>query len=69
MEASEAEDRLLQDLFAPRPYNTLSRPVRDHTHSVQVTFGLNLLQIVDIVRTLALMPLPSPVFNTTVLGD
>ena len=51
MEASKAEDRLLHDLFTTRgPYNTLSRPVDDHTHTVQVTFGLNLLQIVDIVR-------------------
>lgn len=41
---------LLKHLFEDQPYNVLERPVMDESSSVNVTFGLTLQQIIDVVR-------------------
>lgn len=45
---SEDEERLVRDLF--RDYNKLIRPVETMNETVVVTFGLNFIQLINIVR-------------------
>lgn len=42
------EKRLLNDLLDP--YNTLERPVANESEPLQLSFGLMLMQIIDVVR-------------------
>ena len=51
MEASDAEDRLLNALFTAHPYNTRTRPVQNHSDTVEVKFGVAIRQLVNIVRS------------------
>jgi len=46
--ACDDEDRLLNTLFTPR-YNTFSRPVKKHTDVLDVSFGVAIRQIVQVV--------------------
>lgn len=41
------EKRLLHDLLDP--YNTLERPVVNESDPLQISFGLTLMQIIDVV--------------------
>lgn len=41
------EKRLLHDLLDP--YNTLERPVLNESDPLQLSFGLTLMQIIDVV--------------------
>ncbi|XP_015376454.1 PREDICTED: neuronal acetylcholine receptor subunit alpha-7-like, partial [Diuraphis noxia] len=41
------EKRLLNDLLDP--YNTLERPVANESEPLQLSFGLMLMQIIDVV--------------------
>lgn len=43
------EKRLLNDLLDP--YNTLERPVANESEPLQLSFGLMLMQIIDVVST------------------
>jgi len=43
------EKRLLHDLLDP--YNTLERPVLNESDPLQLSFGLTLMQIIDVVST------------------
>lgn len=45
---SEDEERLVRDLF--RDYNKLIRPVESMNETVQVEFGLNFIQLINVVR-------------------
>ena len=44
------EKRLLHDLLDP--YNTLERPVVNESDPLQISFGLTLMQIIDVVSLL-----------------
>lgn len=44
----EDETRLVEDLF--RDYNKVVRPVEDHRDAVIVTVGLQLIQLISVVR-------------------
>lgn len=46
----EHEARLINDILDPESYNPLARPAHMENESLQVEFGLTLLQIVDVVR-------------------
>ena len=46
--ASEAEERLFNDLFSG--YNRLIRPVKNNTETLVVEFGLTMSQLIDVVR-------------------
>ena len=48
------EEKLIQDLF--EVYEPLSRPVSKENESLEVDFGLSLLQIVNVVRSMAPVP-------------
>ena len=45
--ASEAEERLFNDLF--NGYNRLIRPVENNTERLSVEFGLTMSQLIDVV--------------------
>lgn len=45
--AGHNEKRLLHDLLDP--YNTLERPVVNESDPLQISFGLTLMQIIDVV--------------------
>ena len=47
----ENEKRLLEYLLAPHRYNLLERPVANEKETLHVSFGLTLMQIIDVVRT------------------
>lgn len=46
------EKRLLHDLLDP--YNTLERPVVNESDPLQISFGLTLMQIIDVVSIVLL---------------
>lgn len=69
---SEHETRLVAKLF--KNYNNVVRPVEDHRQAVEVTVGLQLIQLISVVRpacsgfptaptplTLELLPLGFPI--------
>ena len=45
---SEHETRLVAKLF--EDYNSVVRPVEDHRQAVEVTVGLQLIQLINVVR-------------------
>lgn len=45
---SEHETRLVGKLF--ENYNSVVRPVEDHRQAVEVTVGLQLIQLINVVR-------------------
>lgn len=45
---SEHETRLVAKLF--EQYNSVVRPVEDHRQAVEVTVGLQLIQLINVVR-------------------
>ena len=45
---SEHETRLVAKLF--ENYNSVVRPVEDHRKAVEVTVGLQLIQLINVVR-------------------
>jgi hypothetical protein len=47
--AGDNEKRLLHDLLDS--YNTLERPVVNESDPLQLSFGLTLMQIIDVVST------------------
>ena len=47
---SKGENHLLEDLFSATRYNKRVRPVRRSEEVVNVTFGLVVREIVDLVR-------------------
>jgi len=49
VEGGPNEKKLLDDLLAP--YNILERPVASENETLQVSFGLTLMQIIDVVST------------------
>lgn len=63
---SEHETRLVAKLF--EDYNSVVRPVEDHRQVVEVTVGLQLIQLINVVRRqhvglpipLTLGPVPWP---------
>lgn len=46
---SEHETRLVENLF--KDYNRVVRPVEDHRQAVEVTVGLQLIQLISVVRS------------------
>lgn len=46
---SEHETRLVAKLF--EGYNSVVRPVEDHRQAVEVTVGLQLIQLINVVRS------------------
>lgn len=46
---SEDEERLVRDLF--RDYNKLIRPVERMNETVDVSFGLSFIQLINVVST------------------
>ena len=44
------EKRLLHHLLDK--YNTLERPVANESEPIQISFGITLMQIIDVVRTI-----------------
>lgn len=46
--SSEHETRLVAKLF--EQYNSVVRPVEDHRQAVEVTVGLQLIQLINVVR-------------------
>lgn len=50
VEGGPNERKLLDDLLVP--YHVLERPVPIENETLQVSFGLTLMQIIDVVRTL-----------------
>jgi hypothetical protein len=48
VEGGPNERKLLDDLLLP--YNILERPVASENETLQVSFGLTLMQIIDVVR-------------------
>lgn len=56
---SEHETRLVAKLF--EDYNSVVRPVEDHRQAVEVTVGLQLIQLINVVRRPhAGLPIPLP---------
>ena len=49
---SEDEVRLVEYLFDRQGYNPLIRPVRNLTEKVNVKFGLAMIQLINVVRTI-----------------
>lgn len=47
--ASVGEKRLSHDLFVTREYDRLIRPVENYTQSVNVSFNMELFQLIRIV--------------------
>jgi len=46
----EHEKKLLSELLATENYNILERPVANEKETLRVSFGLTLMQIIDVVR-------------------
>ena len=46
---SEAQERLIKELFLSRNYDAMSRPVTDLRHNVTIGFGLTLNILVFVV--------------------
>lgn len=55
---SEHETRLVAKLF--EQYNRAVRPVEDHRQAVEVTVGLQLIQLINVVRQRARAPTATP---------
>lgn len=55
---SEHETRLVAKLFDQ--YNRVVRPVEDHRQAVEVTVGLQLIQLINVVRQSARAPMATP---------
>ena len=55
---SEHETRLVAKLF--ENYNSVVRPVEDHRQAVEVTVGLQLIQLISVVRAEASGPPTAP---------
>lgn len=51
--AGQNEKRLLHDLLDS--YNTLERPVVNESDPLQLSFGLTLMQIIDVVSSLKIL--------------
>lgn len=48
-EGGTNEKNLLAELLDPKNYNLLERPVANENETLQVSFGLTLMQIIDVV--------------------
>lgn len=55
---SEHETRLVAKLF--EQYNKVVRPVEDHHQAVEVTVGLQLIQLINVVRQNPRAPTATP---------
>lgn len=64
---SEHETRLVAKLF--EQYNKVVRPVEDHRQAVEVTVGLQLIQLINVVRQSARAPRQPPLPEHPPLGS
>jgi len=51
--------RLIEDLFTRQAYNPLIRPVRNLTGTINVKFGMAMIQLINVVSTFPVMSLIS----------